>query len=580
MGDDSVAASNLRSAARSLSEQLSRVRFLEGADGFEHFRAELKERQRLVDQKIVCDLGPNGPLISVFLGGTNVGKSTMFNLSIGEFVACPSEVARGTRSPAVYSTSDVATQLKESNIFKDYQRLTLQQPSELNEVVGDIKKVYFHTHSRPAFEALALVDAPDLDSNHIQNHETAKDALFCADVVIFVTSNQKYRDAVCEELLARAARLGKRIYVIFNFQTAKAVEDFRKRYRVLTGQVLQDHRLVKVDYAKATQLGSGPWVKTLQDLLPSMITDKEIIKKAAVKQSCLALPDELKGCMDRYRREVAVVEGVHGQLGKALKRRSNAYSMELRESGIPEMDEILTLVMKELSIPGIDRIYDAIFETARSIWTRIRSLLGAGAAAEKVRALRDRHEADRLKRHFNAFIDDIREVFDQVDPAFARPLRKGIPGQIFQRLDEERTQSLATDWRDARRDIIEAARDKILHDLKDKRLLKGFIQASKLAVRSASVVAVFHFGPQPLIDIAGSAVADFGLRSLLDKAFGGHYQKSTEDDVLLGLEARFSGLLSNRISQVVRDGLPKGHNQSSYAELETAIATLRESARE
>ena len=152
----------------------------------------------MVEQKIVDDLGPNGPLVTVFLGGTNVGKSTMFNLAIGEFIACPSEVARGTRSPAIYATHDQVQTLKQSSFLKGYERRVLEQASELNQAVTGTKKAFFHVHKREQLQFLALVDAPDLDSNHVQNHATAKDALFCPDAVIFVTSNQKYRDAVCE----------------------------------------------------------------------------------------------------------------------------------------------------------------------------------------------------------------------------------------------------------------------------------------------------------------------------------------------------------------------------------------------
>lgn len=578
MADPSAAASTVRSAARNLSDALSRLSFLEESEGYSESMAQLTERRRLIDQKIVPDMGPNAPLLTVFLGGTNVGKSTMFNLAIGEAIACPSEVARGTRSPALYGNKTDLDLVKNAPVFKDYQRQTLTRAAELNEPIQGTKKAFFHVHNRDNLRSLVLVDAPDLDSNHEQNHATAKDALFCSDVVIFVTSNQKYRDAVCEELLARAARLGKRIYVIFNFQTSKAVDDFKSRYRILTGEVLQEHRLVKVDYTRRAELDSGPWVSKLRELLPAMIADKAIIQKESLRATCLQIPDELAPCINRYDREVKAVEDLRRKLHEALTKRADAYAGEVRQAGIPEMDEIMTLVMKELRVPGIDRIYDAIFDTTRAFWKRIRSFLGSDNS-EKVRELRYSSELDRLKRHFNAYIDDISSVFDQADPNFFHPLRKRIPPEIFTRLDEERAKELTDAWREKRREIVETARDKIVTDLKSKKVLKGFIQASKLALRSASVVAVFHFGPQPAIDIAGSAIADFGLRSLLDKALGGAYQKSTEDKVMDGLQACFHELLKDRLLTPIHRGLPPQHSQEAFSALETAIAALRDAAR-
>lgn len=578
MVDPSVAASAVRNAAQTLSNLLSQLAFLDGSDGYTESMAQLTERRRLLDQKVAPDLGQNPPLLTVFLGGTNVGKSTMFNLAIGESVACPSEVARGTRSPALYGNRGDLDLVKNAPIFKDYQRLNLTRAAELNEPIEGPKKAFFHMHNREGLKSLVLIDAPDLDSNHEQNHATAKDALFCSDAVIFVTSNQKYRDAVCEELLARAARLGKRIYVIFNFQTSKAVDDFKKRYRILTGEVLQDHRLVKVDYTRRAELESGPWVAKLRDLLPAMIADKDIIQKETLRATGLQIPDELAPCLNRYDREVKAVEDLREKLKGSLQKRADAHSTEVRDAGIPEMDEIMTLVMKELRVPGIDRIYDAIFDTTRAFWKRIRSFLG-GDNTEKVRELRYTSELDRLKRHFNAYIDDISSVFDQAAPDFVGPLRKRIPPQIFNRLDEERAKELTDAWREKRREIVENARDKIVTDLKSKKVLKGFIQASKLALRSASVVAVFHFGPQPAIDIAGSAIADFGLRSLLDKALGGAYQKSTEDKVMEGLQTCFHDLLRERLLIPINNGLPAQHNKDAYSRLETAVAALRDAAR-
>src|SRR5690606_1173136 len=163
------------------------------------------------------------------------------------------------------------------------------------------------------------------------------------------------------DFLQRAARLGKRLYVVFNFQAAKAIADFRERFKILTGETLHDHRLVAIDYVKGGQLNHGPWVEPLREFLQAIAGDRDEIRK-----------------------------------------RAAAHAADVRKAGIPELAEVMAQVLAALRVPGIDWVYDRIFAISRGLLQRIRQRL-TGDWGGQLRQQRDNQEAERLRRHINAF---------------------------------------------------------------------------------------------------------------------------------------------------------------------------------
>jgi energy-coupling factor transporter ATP-binding protein EcfA2 len=111
-------------------------------------------------------------LVVMLMGGTGVGKSTLFNALAGAPVAQAAFTRPTTRDPVVYFHHSV-------------------RPDRLDPALRLCKLVQ---HDRPGLEQKVVVDTPDLDSNDLSNRDKLKALLPIADVVLYVGSQEKYHD--------------------------------------------------------------------------------------------------------------------------------------------------------------------------------------------------------------------------------------------------------------------------------------------------------------------------------------------------------------------------------------------------
>jgi energy-coupling factor transporter ATP-binding protein EcfA2 len=120
-------------------------------------------------------------LVILLLGGTGVGKSTLFNALAGGALAEASIQRPTTRDPVVYYHESI-------------------QPSRLDPLLRSCRLV---PHDRPGLAHKVIVDTPDVDSTNLANRETLMRVMPSADVVLYVGSQEKYHDALVWEHLAR-----------------------------------------------------------------------------------------------------------------------------------------------------------------------------------------------------------------------------------------------------------------------------------------------------------------------------------------------------------------------------------------
>ncbi len=166
----------------------------------------------------VRDLG--APLVVVLLGSTGAGKSSLTNGLAGRRVS-PSGVTRPTtRRPAV-----LVDPTDEGAFLSGRVLGAMARAGRLDLVVDS-----------GGFAGVALVDAPDLDSVEAANRAAADELLQAADLVLFVTTAQRYADAVPWDVLMRARDRGVPLVVVVNRLPADPVDrqavmdDCRRRF--------------------------------------------------------------------------------------------------------------------------------------------------------------------------------------------------------------------------------------------------------------------------------------------------------------------------------------------------------------
>lgn len=145
------------------------------------------------------------PTLVVVGGPTGSGKSTLVNALAGAEVSPAGVVRPTTRRPVlVANPADAA-------LLSDHPVLSLA-----GLVEADIPR------------GLALLDAPDLDSVEEGNRALAVELVEAADVWLFVTTANRYGDAVPWEVLAQVRRRGITVAVVLDRVGPQALDTVRR----------------------------------------------------------------------------------------------------------------------------------------------------------------------------------------------------------------------------------------------------------------------------------------------------------------------------------------------------------------
>lgn len=172
-----------------------------------------RERTELLDQ-IDDYLLPrlrhlDAPLLAVLGGSTGAGKSTITNSLVGADVTTAGVLRPTTRAPVLVSHPD------DMAWFEDPEGVLSGLPRSTSATaVGEVGLRL--TTSEQLAPGFALLDAPDIDSIEVANHDLAAQLLGAADLWIFVTTAARYADAVPWEYLALAQDRAAALAIVIN----------------------------------------------------------------------------------------------------------------------------------------------------------------------------------------------------------------------------------------------------------------------------------------------------------------------------------------------------------------------------
>lgn len=155
------------------------------------------------------------PHLSILLvGGTQVGKSSLLNALAGKEVSETGQGAATTQNAVFYTPDDIFETDLPFRAGED-----LRVPHRATKLAGKV-----------------VVDAPDCDSFRIENRARSLELLTRADVVMVVTSWEKYNQLTLHELLAPEIRGRSAAAFVFvmnkmeelaEHEQAEVLEDFR-----------------------------------------------------------------------------------------------------------------------------------------------------------------------------------------------------------------------------------------------------------------------------------------------------------------------------------------------------------------
>jgi len=204
---------------REYSEEIHRLNFALG---------ELTELARLHDVPLPDDarwlqllrtkllpqaqLSPH--LVVAVVGGTNIGKSVVFNHLAGDHISAISPMAAGTKHPVCLVPEGSDEQQELETLFAGFDVVPWESADQpLME--SDADRLFWLLGSKLP-ERLMLLDAPDIDSDAQVNWRRAEMIRDVSDVLLAVLTQQKYNDAAVVKYFTDAARADKPIIVVFN----------------------------------------------------------------------------------------------------------------------------------------------------------------------------------------------------------------------------------------------------------------------------------------------------------------------------------------------------------------------------
>lgn len=165
-------------------------------------------------RKLVPQLGGEPFIVAAVVGGTNIGKSVVFNHLAGTRASATSPLASGTRHPTCLVPEGFAGRDRLAEIFPGF---VLREWAEADGPLGEADEHWLFWKSSGQLPGnLLVLDTPDIDSDAPVNWLRADRVRHCADVLVAVLTQQKYNDAAVKQFFRRAAEEDKAVVVVFN----------------------------------------------------------------------------------------------------------------------------------------------------------------------------------------------------------------------------------------------------------------------------------------------------------------------------------------------------------------------------
>lgn len=176
---------------------------------------EKEEWFALLKHRLLPQLEVRPVLVVAVVGGTNIGKSVVFNHLAGQNASAVSPLAAGTRHPVCLVPPSFNGDMHLlGQLFDGFELRSWQ--SATDSLTDCSQHLIFWRTADSVPERLLLLDTPDVDSDAAVNWLRADQVRRVADVLIAVLTQQKYNDAAVKQFFRKAAEADKPVIVVFN----------------------------------------------------------------------------------------------------------------------------------------------------------------------------------------------------------------------------------------------------------------------------------------------------------------------------------------------------------------------------
>jgi hypothetical protein len=168
----------------------------------------------LLEHKLRPQVDVQPLLVVAVVGGTNIGKSVIFNHLAGETASAVSPLAAGTKHPVCLVPPGFDDPRALDGLFSGFELRPWQSPADPLQEAPE--HLLFWRTGRNVPQQLLLLDTPDVDSDAVVNWQRADHVRQAADVLVAILTQQKYNDAAVKQFFRKAVEADKPVIVVFN----------------------------------------------------------------------------------------------------------------------------------------------------------------------------------------------------------------------------------------------------------------------------------------------------------------------------------------------------------------------------
>ncbi|GAB4094788.1 dynamin family protein [Brachybacterium horti] len=516
-------------------------------DGAEDARREVTAALTQLDDHVIPRVESlDAPLLVVVGGSTGAGKSTLVNSVVGEAVSRSGAIRPTTRRPVLLHHPADEPWFTGTRILPGLARVTGSGGGTTAEAEdASVAATSLELRSLPAIpQGLALLDAPDIDSVAAGNRELARQLLRAADLWLFVTTANRYADAVPWEVLRTAAERDVTVDVVMNRvpEAPGVAEELAGDLRaMLERQGIDADHLLLVPETRLDAEGMVPAevIAPLRERLVSLAEDAETRGRIARRTLAGAV-----GGLAASAREIAAHAAAQHEEAERLEGEVDAAFAASRES----IDEAVgdgSLLRGEVLSRWQDVVGTGEFlRGVESLVGRLRDRIGMALTGRTAPAVKAEQALGASLVH--VIIDETARGAERADTAWRRsPAGRSLAeGHDLSRLPDGFGEEAAASIRAWQGDVLDLVRT----EGADRRTKARVLSLGVNVLGVALMVIVFvstAFIPTGLEVGVGAGAAVVGQK-LLESIFGDEAVRRMATVARERLTARLDALVNSR----------------------------------
>lgn len=534
------------------AEHLRAVELPLPVDGAQQARDEVGAALSQLGDHVVPRLESlDAPLLVVIGGSTGAGKSTLVNALVGEMVSRSGAIRPTTRRPVLLHHPADEAWFAGSRILPGLARVHVgaardAEAPHAGDTTGDVDpatSLELHAEERIP-QGLALLDAPDIDSVATGNRELARQLLRAADLWLFVTTANRYADAVPWDVLRTAAERDVTVDVVMNRipdregVSEELAEDLRA---MLERNGIEVTRLFLVAETELDASGMLPpaAISELQEHFDHLAADADGRSRIARR----TLAGAVSGLAGSTR---SIAE--HAQSQEAERQRLREEAIAAFSGSRERIDDALgdgSLLRGEVLARWQDVVGTGeFFRSIEGLFTRVRDRVGLAISGKPAPSVAAEQALGTGLVH--VVIDETARGAERAEAAWrAAPAGRVLAeGEDLSRIPEGYREDVSAAIRAWQGDVLDLVRQ----EGADRRTKARLLSLGVNAVGVALMVVVFAstaFVPTGLEVGAGAATAVVGQK-LLETIFGDEAVRRMARVARERLTERLDALVSER----------------------------------